>query len=131
MYGTFRLLVLLVIVLCSPSLGYASSPRHGDHDMRSRYQTRTVLASWYGGGERLSRHTSDGSVFRPDGLTVAHRSLPLGSRLRVCYTRCVVVRVTDRGPALWTGRQLDLSRGAAVATGMISRGVARITITRM
>ena len=72
---------------------------------------RLVMTSWYGGGERLNRHTASGEVFRPHGLTAAHRSLPLGTRLAVSYGgRTVVVRVNDRGPAAWTGRSLDLSR---------------------
>lgn len=79
---------------------------------------RMVLTSWYGGGERLNHHTASGEVFRPHGLTAAHRSLPLGTRLRVCYRGCVVVRVNDRGPSVRTGRSLDLARGAAAAIGL-------------
>lgn len=89
----------------------------------------SVLTSWYGGGERLNRHTASGEVFRPNGLTAAHRSLPLGTRLAVTYAgRTVVVRVNDRGPAKWTGRSLDLSRGAAHALGFAQRGTARVHI---
>ncbi len=85
-------------------------------------------ASWYGGGERLARHTASGEVFRADGLTAAHRSLPLGTRLVVSANgRSVTVRVNDRGPAKWTGRSLDLSRGAARALGMIGAGTARVS----
>jgi rare lipoprotein A (peptidoglycan hydrolase) len=85
-------------------------------------------ASWYGGGERLSRRTASGEVFRAGGLTAAHRTLPLGTRLVVSANgRSVVVRVNDRGPAAWTGRSLDLSRGAAVALGMIHAGTARVS----
>lgn len=86
-----------------------------------------VLASWYGGGERLNRHTASGEVFRPSGLTAAHRTLPLGTLLEVSYQgRTVVVRVNDRGPAAWTGRSLDLSRGAASRLGFIGQGQARV-----
>src|SRR5271168_3953861 len=42
-----------------------------------------LLASFYGHGERLNRHTSDGEVFDPNGLTAAHRNLPIGTQLRV------------------------------------------------
>ena len=41
--------------------------------------------------------------------------------------RSVIVRVNDRGPAAWTGRSLDLSRGAARALGMIGTGTARVS----
>ncbi len=88
----------------------------------------TTRASWYGGGEHLARHTASGELFRPDALTAAHRSLPLGTRLLVSANgRSVIVRVNDRGPAASTGRSLDLSRGAARALGMLHSGTARVS----
>jgi len=86
------------------------------------------LASWYGGGDKLSRRTASGEAFHPDALTAAHRTLPFGTRLEVrAGARSVIVRVNDRGPGKATGRALDLSRGAARALGIISRGTARVT----
>ena len=88
-----------------------------------------LLASFYGHGERLNRHTSDGEVFDPNGLTAAHRTLPIGTQLRVTYKgRSVTVRVNDRGPAAWTGRSLDLSYGAARAIGLTDRGVGLVQV---
>lgn len=90
---------------------------------------KTCLASWYGGGEKLARHTANGEVFRPNGVTAAHRSLPFGTRVRVSFgNRSVVVRINDRGPHAKTGRCIDLSRGAAKQIGMIRRGVAKVRI---
>lgn len=84
-------------------------------------------ASWYGGGERLNRHTANGERFRSSGLTAAHRSLRFGTKVRVTHRgRSVVVRINDRGPAKWTGRCIDLSRGAASALGMIRAGEASV-----
>ena len=89
---------------------------------------RFSRASWYGGGERLNRRTASGEIFRPAALTAAHRTLPLGTKVAVSYGgRTVVVRINDRGPARWTGRDLDLSREAARQLGYISRGEARVT----
>ena len=88
------------------------------------------LASYYGGGEKLNRHTSNGEVFRPHGLTCAHRSLPIGTRLLVRYKgRQVVCRINDRGPASWTGRSLDLSFGSARLLGTVGQGVANVEFT--
>lgn len=87
------------------------------------------MASWYG-SESGSR-TASGEHFDPDGITAAHRSLPFGTRIVVTdmHTgRSVRVRVTDRGPARWTGRIIDLSRGAARRLGMIKRGTARVCL---
>lgn len=87
------------------------------------------LVSYYGGGERLAARTANGDRFHAGGLTAAHRSLPFGTRLRVCYRGCAVVRVNDRGPAANTGRSLDLARGAAKAIGMLGAGVARVRVS--
>jgi len=89
-------------------------------------------ASFYGGGPRKyepNSHTASGERFDQWGLTAAHRTLPLGTRLLVSHGgRSVVVRVNDRGPAAWTGRSLDLSRGAASAIGLISSGTGAVRV---
>ncbi|PPD45410.1 MAG: hypothetical protein CTY15_04415 [Methylocystis sp.] len=89
-------------------------------------------ASYYGGGPRKyepNSHTASGEQFNQWGLTAAHRTLPIGTRLRVSHGgRSVVVRVNDRGPAAWTGRSLDLSRGAASAIGLISSGIGAVRV---
>ena len=85
-------------------------------------------ASWYGGGERLNRHTSSGEVFRPSALTAAHRELPIGTKVAVSYGgKTVIVRINDRGPAKWTGRDLDLTREAARQLGYERDGEARVS----
>jgi hypothetical protein len=76
---------------------------------------RAMRASFYGAGERLNKRTANGEVFNPRAMTAAHRTLPFGTRLQVCYRGCTVVRINDRGPAAWTGRSLDLTAGAARA----------------
>jgi rare lipoprotein A len=84
----------------------------------------TGVASYYWEGEEVA----SGARYNPDGLTAAHRTLPLGTRLRVTdleSKRNVVVTVNDRGPFI-PGRILDLSRGAAQVLGMLERGLTRI-----
>src|SRR4051812_43918735 len=89
-----------------------------------------VLASWYGGAEKLNAHTANGERFHANGKTVAHRTLPLGTKLRITYHgRSTICRVNDRGPAAWTGRSIDLARGCARAIGM--HGVDRVRIARL
>ena len=90
--------------------GYAGSSSHGSGGSR-------MVASFYGHGERLSRHTASGAVFNPHAYTAAHKTLPFGTHLRVCHNGCVTVVVNDRGPFV-RGRSLDLSYGAARAIGM-------------
>ena len=86
-------------------------------------------ASYYG-EELAGRPTASGEAFDPAKLTAAHRTLPLGTRLRVTNTRngeSVVVRVNDRGPFA-KRRVLDLSKGAAKRIGMLRSGTARVKI---
>lgn len=83
------------------------------------------LASFYHEGTM----TASGERFHPDGLTAAHRTLRHGTHLRVVSQRThkeVHVRVNDYGPASWTGKTIDLSRGAARVLGMLTRGVDRV-----
>ena len=99
----------------------------------SRYETyqvpRTVVASWYG-AEFHGRPTASGEKFDMNGLTCAHRELPFGTILQVTNTkndklvRCVV---NDRGPFV-SGRDLDLSYGAAKEIGLKSTGPVRVVL---
>ncbi|MBD2137558.1 septal ring lytic transglycosylase RlpA family protein [Anabaena sp. FACHB-1237] len=87
------------------------------------------MASWYGYDGSGSR-TASGERYRPEGLTAAHRTLPLGTKVRVTNTRTgqsVVVRINDRGPYI-RGRIIDLSAGAARVLGMIRSGVAPVKV---
>ena len=91
--------------------------------------TLSVISSWYGPGFD-GRLTASGSRFNQNALTAAHKTLPFGTRLKVCFDRCAVVRVTDRGPYIH-GRSLDLSKGAADAIGLTASGVGRVKVTRL
>ena len=65
-----------------------------------------------------------------NGLSAAHRELPLGTIIRVTHLgngKSVVVKVNDRGPFI-EGRILDLSLGAAKKLDMVNEGVARVKI---
>jgi len=77
------------------------------------------------GADFAGKTTANGETFNPDGLTMAHRTLPFGTRVRVTNLenqRSVVVTVNDRGPFV-AGRIADLSLGAARQIGMVGSGV--------
>ena len=87
--------------------------------------------SWYGPGFH-GRRTANGEIFDTHALTMAHRSLPLGTTVRVTNLengRSVVLRVNDRGPYV-RGRVADLSHAAAERLGFVDDGVvpARIEL---
>jgi len=89
--------------------------------------TGSMLTSWYGPGFH-GNYTANGEVYDQMAYTAAHKTLPFGTRLRVCYQGCVDVRINDRGPYIGD-RELDLSRGAAEAIGLIHPGVAPVQVT--
>lgn len=77
------------------------------------------------GAEFAGKTTASGDRFDPEALTMAHRTLPFGTRVRVTNLenqRSVEVTVNDRGPAV-AGRIADLSLAAARQIGMVASGV--------
>ncbi|MBA3590417.1 septal ring lytic transglycosylase RlpA family protein [Methylibium sp.] len=87
-------------------------------------ETTRGKLSYYGRGF-AGQATASGESFDPEALTMAHRSLPFDTRVRVTNRkngRSVVVRVNDRGPAV-AGRIGDVSLAAARRLGMLERGV--------
>ncbi|WP_010410790.1 septal ring lytic transglycosylase RlpA family protein [Citromicrobium sp. JLT1363] len=89
-------------------------------------------ASYYG-NELAGNRTASGEVFDPQKLTAAHRTLPLGSKVRVTNPRngqSVVVRINDRGP-FHGNRVIDLSTAAARTIGLIRSGTGRVNLALM
>lgn len=87
------------------------------------------VASWY--GEQFhGKKAANGELFDMEALTAAHRTLPLGSMIRVVNLangKHVHVRITDRGPYV-NGRILDLSHAAAAYLGMVKGGLSVVQI---
>jgi rare lipoprotein A len=134
---------LAVAVLClalSPALAkpathmVKSKPKPTVHAIKSKpkpaaYVTKSkpkptdrMVASIYWEGKRVAT----GKKFDPNGMTVAHKSLPFGTRLVVYYgSNAAEVVVNDRGPFVH-GREIDLSRGAAKALHFSGVGKVRV-----
>lgn len=90
------------------------------------------LASWYG-SDFHGKRTASGHVYNMYGVSAAHKTLPLGTRVRVTNLRnnaSVVLVINDRGPFV-RGRVIDLSYGAARALDTVDRGVERVRITAL
>jgi rare lipoprotein A len=84
----------------------------------------TCGASYYGDPQM----TASGERFDPSAMTAAHKTLPLGSKVRVTNPdtgESVTVRINDRGPYVG-GRCLDLSEAAFAAIGNTNSGVMRV-----
>jgi rare lipoprotein A len=87
------------------------------------------IASWYG-GKFHGRRTASGERYNMYGISAAHRTLPLGTVVRVTHQangRKLTVRINDRGPFV-EGRIIDLSLGAARKLDMVNEGIARVTL---
>jgi rare lipoprotein A len=87
------------------------------------------IASWYGRGHH-GRKTASGERFDMNRMTAAHKSIELGTIVRVTSLETgdtVKVRINDRGPYL-RGRIIDLSDKAARRLGIREAGIARVRV---
>ena len=88
---------------------------------------QTGVASWYGPNFN-GKLTANGETYEMDGLTAAHKTLPLNSKVFVTNVKngkTVMLRINDRGPFV-KGRIIDLSRGAAKVLGIKGLGKVRV-----
>ena len=111
-------------MLAAPALGCAGAPRGGAPNWREE-----GLASWYG-ADFHGRRTANGEVYDMFGISAAHKTLPLGTRVTVTRRdtgKRLRVRVNDRGPFV-AGRIIDLSYGAAWALGCVEAGVVPVLV---
>ena len=89
----------------------------------------TGLASWYGAPYH-NRRGSNGEIYDMNAMTAAHRTLPLGSIVRVTNLKtghAATVRITDRGPFI-KGRIVDLSLAAAKKVDLWQPGIAMVRV---
>lgn len=92
--------------------------------------SEVCVSSWY--GEPFNgRHTANGEIYDMNGLTVASRELPLGTKVKVtnlANNRSLFLRVNDRGPYI-TGRKVDVSKAAAKRLGFMASGLALVQVS--
>lgn len=90
------------------------------------------IASWYGPTFH-EKATANGEIYDQDGLTAAHKTLPMPSWVEVTNFdngRKLVVRINDRGPFV-DGRIIDLSRRSAQLLGVDGPGLANVRVKRI
>lgn len=91
--------------------------------------TETGWASWYGPSYH-KRKAANGEVYDMNGMTAAHRTLPLNSLVRVTNLKTEhseLLRITDRGPFV-NDRVIDLSKAAAQKLDVYRPGTAKVKI---
>ena len=96
---------------------------------QARITSLNGIASWYGPGCH-GRLTSSGERFDQNSFTLACKSLPLGTKVRITNLengKQCTGRINDRGPGI-RGRRFDVSKAIARKLGFVQRGKARINI---
>jgi rare lipoprotein A len=96
-------------------------------------QAENGVASWHDPADAADRRTASHRPWDSRELVAAHKTLPLGTRVRVFNLsngREVVVVITDRGP-FRRGRIIDVSRSAAQKLGLINTGTAHVRVERL
>jgi rare lipoprotein A len=98
-------------------------------ESRTPIYSEVGMASWYGPPYNR-RRGANGEIYDQNAITAAHRTLPMGSLIRVTNLQTgqsATMRVTDRGPFV-PDRTIDLSVGAAKAIGVWRPGTARVRV---
>jgi rare lipoprotein A len=116
----------LVVVALLAACGGPARQARTTEPVKHHQNQFSGMASWYG----ESQTTASGERFNKNAMTAAHRTLPLGTMVRVTNQRngkSVIVRINDRGP-YGHGRIIDLSEAAARKLDMIDAGVAPVTL---
>jgi len=117
-------------VIATPVVAGTHDVGPNDYACSAESASKGGKASWYGPGFH-GRKTANGEKFNQYAMTAAHKTLPLGTVIKVTNKdngEELIVRVNDRGPYI-KGRILDLSRGAAEKLGFEDQGVIRVAYT--
>ena len=119
----------IVAAIAVTSFAWSCSPRTYRPPTQNVIAREEGIASWYG-RKFHGRKTANGERYNMYGISAAHRTLPLGTIVRVTHVRNgrkLTVRINDRGPFV-DDRIIDLSYGAAKRLGMVKEGVAPVIV---
>jgi rare lipoprotein A len=122
---------VILIPSCS-SIGNANS-KHQNRAADSGYAVKSVQtgkASWYCVRSNAGTRTASGQKLSNHGFTAAHKTLPMGTKVRVINEangKSEVLTINDRGP-FTKGRIIDVTVGAAERLGFAKRGVATVKV---
>tara|TARA_B110000263_G_C15245207_1_gene481367 strand:+ start:735 stop:1163 length:429 start_codon:yes stop_codon:yes gene_type:complete len=123
------LLLILLILSCAPS------PRYNNNEVNWKYKdtkdTFYGISSYYGLNDGFDGNlTANGEIFDKDGISAAHKTLPLNSIVKVTNLsngKSLTLRINDRGPYI-DGRILDCSYGAALELDFVQEGTTEIKV---
>ena len=141
------IIICLLLVSCSVSPRYSSSSSNSNKKVTKSYSAKKTskniskkndfkvgdiisgISSWYGPNFH-GKLTANGEVYDQYGVTAAHKTMPLGTVVKVTNVdngKSVILRINDRGPYVGN-RILDCSYGAATKLGFKDLGTANVEI---
>ena len=120
---------ILLFFCCSPSPRYTVD--NFSSDKRDTKDTFYGVSSFYGLNDGFDGNlTANGEVYDKDGISAAHKTLPLNSLVKVTNIdngKSVTLRINDRGPYI-KGRILDCSYGAAKKLDFVNEGTTEVKV---
>src|SRR5690606_37488519 len=93
-------------------------------------KTEHGKASWYSIRTNYGTKTASGQRLSNNAATAAHKTLPMGTKVRVINEdngKSEVLTINDRGPYI-KGRIIDVTVGAAERLGFMNRGITRVKV---
>lgn len=124
---------VLLLPSCSTTGSAESRSTFSPWHAVERYAVAAVergKASWYCTASNRGTRTASGARLCNDSSTAAHKTLPMGTKVRVTNEsngKSEIVTINDRGPFI-RGRIIDVTRGTAERLGFRSRGVAPVKV---
>ena len=123
------------MISCGPTAVYGD---YVDSDGMTRKEIESIynhphvqigISSYYG-KEFHKKRTASGQIFDMHKISAAHKTLPLGTRIRVTNLkngRSLTMTIIDRGPFV-KGRILDVSYKAARKLGFVNEGTTKVRV---
>ena len=130
------LLSVISLSLLTPSLSATKTEEakkttaHHKEKATSVTKTERGKASWYEIKCNGGTQTASGIPLKNHAMTAAHKTLPMGTRVRVTNTqngKSVILKITDRGPYI-NGRVIDVTKGAAKKLDFLNTGVVHCKV---
>lgn len=126
-YGSVAVLLCVILFTSCTALNARSQTDKPQHTVESVQHGR---ASWYSIGTNGGTRTASGRRLSNDAATAAHKTLPLGSTVKITNKnngKSEIVTITDRGPYA-RGRIIDVTIGTAKRLGFVRSGTAPVKI---
>ena len=128
-------LIIFFITSCGSSIAYgdyvntSGMSRKQIEAIKNHPKTQIGIASYYGKKFHKKR-TANGEIFNMYKVSAAHKSYPLGTKVRVTNLengKSLKLVINDRGPFV-RGRIIDLSYKAARKLGFVNQGTVKVRI---